>query len=127
MEGGVRAAVHYVVSGRSGRSGRSARSGTCAEVWFYLVKPHFPSQGMPRSLGALGEPWEALGQLWEGLRELLDRPVGLHIYQKLPINRPSGRYGWGWGCAGGGDAQGVGMHLRNKLASEEQASMRGTS
>ncbi len=33
----------------------------------------------------------------------------------------------GGGGEGGGDARGVGMHLRNKLASEEQASTRGTS
>ena len=44
------------------------------------------------ALEALGEPWEALGQLWEGLGELWDSPKGFHRYQKLPINRPSGRY-----------------------------------
>jgi hypothetical protein len=38
--------------------------------------------------GALGELWEAQGQLWEALGELWE---GLYI-QKLPINRPSGRY-----------------------------------
>ncbi len=38
--------------------------------------------------GALGELWEAHGQLWEALAELRE---GLYI-QKLPINRPSGRY-----------------------------------
>ncbi len=52
----------------------------------------FPPKACPGLWGALGEPWEALGQLWEGLGELWDSPVGLHIYQKLPINRPSGHY-----------------------------------
>ena len=43
---------------------------------------------MGGSGGALGELWEALAELWEALGELWE---GLYI-QKLPINRPSGRY-----------------------------------
>ncbi len=51
---------------------------------------------MGGSGGALGELWEALpGQLWEALAELWEALgelwEGLYI-QKLPINRPSGRY-----------------------------------
>ena len=47
--------------------------------------------------GALGELWESQGQLWEALAELREALgelwEGLFIYiQKLPINRPSGRY-----------------------------------
>ncbi len=57
-----------------------------------LETPPGGSGGRSRPWEALGEPWEALGQLWEGLGELWDSPVGIHIYQKLPINRPSGRY-----------------------------------
>ena len=43
---------------------------------------------MGGSGGALGELWEALAELREALGELWE---GLYI-QKLPINRPSGRY-----------------------------------
>ncbi len=43
----------------------------------------------------MGELWEAQGQLWEALAELREALgalwEGLYI-QKLPINRPSGRY-----------------------------------
>ena len=52
---------------------------------------------MGKSGGALGELWEAQGQLWEALAELREAlgelwvREGLYI-QKLPINRPSGRY-----------------------------------
>ena len=50
---------------------------------------------MGGSGGALGELWEAQGQLWEALAELREALgelwEGLYI-QKLPINRPSGRY-----------------------------------
>ncbi len=50
---------------------------------------------MGGSGGALGELWEAQGQLWEALAELWEALgelwEGLYI-QKLPINRPSGRY-----------------------------------
>ncbi len=38
--------------------------------------------------GGLGQLWEALAELWEALGELWE---GLYI-EKLPINRPSGRY-----------------------------------
>ncbi len=38
--------------------------------------------------GALGQLWEALAELWEALGELGE---GLYI-EKVPINRPSGRY-----------------------------------
>ena len=45
--------------------------------------------------GALGELWKAQGQLWEALAALWEALgelwKGLYI-QKLPINRPSGRY-----------------------------------
>ena len=47
---------------------------------------------MGGSGGALGELWEALAELREALGELWE---GLYI-QKLPINRPSGRYVTGW-------------------------------
>ena len=43
---------------------------------------------MGGSGGALGELWEALAELRQALGELWE---GLYI-QKLPINRPSGRY-----------------------------------
>ncbi len=43
---------------------------------------------MGGSGGALGELWQAQGQLWEALGELWE---ALYI-EKLPINRPSGRY-----------------------------------
>ncbi len=50
---------------------------------------------MGGSGGVLGELWEAQGQLWEALAELWEALgelwEGLYI-QKLPINRPSGRY-----------------------------------
>ena len=50
---------------------------------------------MGGSGGALGELWEAQGQLWEALAELWEALgelwEGLYI-EKLPINRPSGRY-----------------------------------
>ena len=49
---------------------------------------------MGGSGGTLGELWEAQGQLWEALAEreaLGELCEGLYI-QKLPINRPSGRY-----------------------------------
>ncbi len=50
---------------------------------------------MGGSGGALGELWEAQGQLWEALAELWEALgelcEALYI-QKLPINRPSGRY-----------------------------------
>ena len=43
----------------------------------------------------MGELWEAQGQLWEALAELWEALgelwEGLYI-EKLPINRPSGRY-----------------------------------
>ena len=45
----------------------------------------------PTALGGcegLGQLWEALAELWEALGELWE---GLYI-EKLPINRPSGRY-----------------------------------
>ena len=38
--------------------------------------------------GGLGQLWEALAELWEALGELWE---GLY-FEKLPINRPSGRY-----------------------------------
>ncbi len=38
--------------------------------------------------GGLGRLWEALAKLWEALGELWE---DLYI-EKLPINRPSGRY-----------------------------------
>jgi len=49
--------------------------------------------GGPRRLwmsgSALAELWEALGELWEAL----SLSLSLYIYiEKLPINRPSGRY-----------------------------------
>ncbi len=51
---------------------------------------------MGGSGGALGELWEAQGQLWEALAELREALgelwEGLYNIQKLPINRPSGRY-----------------------------------
>ena len=52
---------------------------------------------MGGSGGALGELWEAQGQLWEALAELWEALgelwEALYIYiEKLPINRPSGRY-----------------------------------
>ena len=50
---------------------------------------------MGGSGAAVGELWEARGQLWEALAELREALgelwEGLCI-QKLPINRPSGRY-----------------------------------
>ncbi len=49
------------------------------------------SKAAPAALGGcggLGQLWEALAELWEALGELWE---GLYI-QKLPINRPSGRY-----------------------------------
>ncbi len=38
--------------------------------------------------GGLGQLWEALAELWQALGELWE---GLY-FEKLPINRPSGRY-----------------------------------
>ncbi len=38
--------------------------------------------------GGLGQLWAALAELWEALRELWN---GLYK-EKLPINRPNGRY-----------------------------------
>ncbi len=38
--------------------------------------------------GGLGQLWEALAELWEALGELWEAPY----IEKLPINRPSGRY-----------------------------------
>ena len=47
-----------------------------------------PGGALGEPWGALEELWEALGELWEGLEELWE---ALYI-DKLPINRPSGRY-----------------------------------
>ncbi len=38
--------------------------------------------------GGLGQLWAALAELWEALGELWEGPY----IEKLPINRPSGRY-----------------------------------
>ncbi len=49
------------------------------------------SQAAPAALGGcggLGQLWEALAELWEALGEFWE---ALYI-EKLPINRPSGRY-----------------------------------
>ena len=56
--------------------------GALGELWEALGEP------VGGSGGALAELWEALAELWEALGELWE---GLYI-QKLPINRPSGRY-----------------------------------
>ena len=45
-------------------------------------------KGLEELWEAQGQLWEALAELWEALGELWE---GLYI-QKLPINRPSGRY-----------------------------------
>ena len=42
----------------------------------------------PGGCGDLGQLWAALAELWEALGELWE---DLYI-EKLPINRPSGRY-----------------------------------
>ena len=73
MEGGVRAAVHYVGSAGSAGSGGSAE---CAKVVFRVCETVLFTKKVP--------PWlrsgsgEALGQLWEapgGLRRGLGRPL----------------------------------------------------
>ncbi len=53
---------------------------------------HFCSKAAPAALGGcggLGQLWEALAELWEALGELWE---ALYNIEKLPINRPSGRY-----------------------------------
>ena len=74
----------------------------CAFCWFLRSSFHFHyvlqrfgmpfcSKAAPAALGGcggLGQLWKALAELWEALGELWE---ALYI-EKLPINRPSGRY-----------------------------------
>ncbi len=51
-------------------------------------KTHAVAPAALGGCGGLGQLWAALAELWEALGELRE---GLYR-EKLPINRPSGRY-----------------------------------
>ncbi len=59
-------------------------------IWdaFLLKSCSTAAPAAPGGCGGLGQLWEALAELWEALGELWE---ALYI-EKLPINRPSGRY-----------------------------------
>ncbi len=51
-----------------------------------------PEEALGGSGGALGELWEALGEPAGGSGGALGEPWEALYIEKLPINRPSGRY-----------------------------------
>ena len=66
-----------------------SKLGVLAETSMKKSKKHHAiAPAAPGGCGGLGQLWEALAELWEALGELWE---GLYR-EKLPINRPSGRY-----------------------------------